>query len=150
MEMTQPNKLQQAVKELGNLTFSNGFEIPEEISLKEAKSYYLCLGIKSKDTADGFSKIYTGAALYAPMNLWNKMKRQIKQGVFKREFADAYDKIIVLHDPTIKPKKQAPKVKALSPKHKKAVNEMVEEGKDVEEIAATLEVEIERVKAYLK
>jgi hypothetical protein len=148
--MTQPNKLQQAKAELANLTFSNGFEIPEEIQDVEAKHYYACIGIKAKDTADGFSKTYNGRLLWAGMNKWNKMKRQIQQGVFKKEFADMFDKIIILHDPTMKPKAVKPKVKALSPTHKKAVNDMVSESKTVEEIAAALDIEVERIEAYLK
>lgn len=149
MEMIQPNRLKQAQQELQTINFSNGFEIKEEIQPKEAKYYYVCIGVRARDSADGFSKNYNGKYLYATISKWNKMKREVKQGFFKIEFGDIYDKIIVLHDPTLKPAKVEKKVKALSPKHKKAVNELVEEGKGVEEIATILEIETERIKAYL-
>jgi hypothetical protein len=147
--MIQPNRLKQAQQELATINFSNGFEIPEEVKEKDSKLGYICIGVKAKDSADGFSKNYNGHLLTAGLNRWNKMKRQIKQGVFKQEFADMFDKIVLLHDPTLKPAKVEKKVKALSPKHKKAVNELVEEGKGVEEIATILEIEAERIKAYL-
>jgi DNA-binding NarL/FixJ family response regulator len=149
MEMIQPNRLKQAEQELQTINFSNGFEIPEEIKANESKIGYICIGVKARDSSDGFSKIYNGYLLKASLNRWHKMKRQIEQGVFKKEFADMFDKIVLLHDPSIKPKKTAPKPKALSPKHKKAVNELVEEGKTVEEMAAILEIEVDRIKAYL-
>lgn len=146
--MMKPNKYSQAVQELQTIQFSNGFEIPTEINEKEAKNYYLCVGVKAKDSNDGFSKQYIGAAMFAPRNLWNKMKRQIKQGVFKREFADAYDKIVLLHDPTIAPKKE--EVKDLAPKQKSKVKKLLGEGLELSDIAKEIEVDLKRVEAYAK
>jgi hypothetical protein len=150
--MIQPNKLKQAQQELATISFNNGFEIPEEINEKEAKYYYACIGVKAKDSKDGFTKLYEGALLWANVNKWMKMKRQIKEGVFKREFGNMYDKIVILHDPTIKPKatpKATPKTKDLSPTQKKKVNALVEEGLTVEGIAEQLNLDIKRIKAYL-
>lgn len=144
--MIQPNKLMQAKAELANLTFNNGFEIPEEIKERESKIGYLCIGVKAKDSSDGFNKLYNGHLLSAGLNRWHKMKRQIKQGVFKKEFADMFDKIIMLHDPTLKPVEE---IKDLSPKQKKAVKDLVEVGMSVEDISKELGYDIKRIKAYL-
>jgi hypothetical protein len=148
MEMIQPNKLKQAQAELQTINFSNGFEIPTEISEKEAKHYYACIGVRAKDSSDGFSKLYQGKVLWATINKWMKMKRQIKEGVFKREFGDMFDKIILLNDPTYKASKQE-KVKDLSPKQKGEVNKLKEEGKTLEEISTITGYDIKRIKAYL-
>jgi hypothetical protein len=144
----KPNKYSQAAQELQTIQFSNGFEIPTEINEKEAKLGFFCIGVKAKDSNDGFSKVYNGHLLTAGFNRWNKMKRQIKQGVFKIEFADMFDKIIILHDPTIAPKKEEPK--GLSPKQKGKVKELLSEGKELNDIAKDLKVDLVRVEAYAK
>jgi hypothetical protein len=146
--MIQPNKLKQAQQELATIRFNNGFEIPEEIQKQGSDKVYMCVGVRALDSTDGFSKIYKGKLLTANQNMWNRMNRLVKQGIYKSLFAGIYDKIVILHDPTIKPK-ATPKTKDLSPSQKKKVNTLVEEGLTVEVIAEQLNLDIKRIKAYL-
>jgi hypothetical protein len=148
MEMIQPNKLKQAQQELATISFSNGFELPKEINEKEAKYYYACVGVRARDTADGFSKQYEGSLVWATINKWMKMKRQLKEGVFKREFGDMFDKIVIVHDPTYKPKKEE-KPKGLSPKQKGQVNKLLEDNKSAEEIAEITGFDLAKINMHL-
>ena len=152
--MIQPNQLAQATKELSKIDLGS-FVIPEEIQEKGSKNHYVCIGVRAKDSKDGFNKIYSCKKLSCSNLQWNKMQRQIKQGVFKTPFGDIYDRIIMLHNPTIKVAPKAKKEKGLSPKHKKAVKEMLEAGQGqddagLKEIAEELGVTFERVKAYIQ
>ncbi len=146
--MIQPNCLELARKELQTITFNNGFKIPTEIKDIEAQHYYACIGVRARDSNDGFTKIYDGAMLWASRNKWNKMKRQISQGVFKREFADVYDKIIILHNPT-KPVAK-PKPKGLTTAQKTKITKLFKKDMSAEEIAETLEVELALVTAHIE
>jgi hypothetical protein len=146
--MIQPNKLKQAQQELATISFNNGFEIPEEIQKRGSDSVYICIGVKAFDSKDGFTKLYNGRILTANTNMWNKMQRHLKKGIYKGLFNGMFDKIVILHDPTIKPK-ATPKTKDLSPSQKKKVNALVEEGLTVEGIAEQLNLDIKRIKAYL-
>ncbi len=154
----KPNQLQQAIQESSNLNLGN-FNIPNEIPVQGAKNHYICIGVKSKDSLDGMSKVHTAKKLSCSINQWNKMLRQVKQGVFKAVFAGMYNKIIILHNPTLpmakeeKPKEK--KVKGLSPTHKGKVNALLEAGKGqddegLKEIAKEVGVSFERVKAYVQ
>jgi hypothetical protein len=148
MKMTQPNKLKQAQQELATISFSNGFEIPTEIKEEGSDKAYICIGVKAADSADGFTKVYTGKLLTANQNMWNKMQRLVKQGIYKSLFAGIFDKIVMLHDPTYKPKKEE-KPKGLSPKQKGQVNKLVEENKSVEEIAEITGFDLVKINMHL-
>ena len=148
MEMIQPNKLKQAQAELQTIKFNNGFEIPTEIKEEGADKHYIFIGVKARDTQDGFSKLYIGKKLVASMNQYNKMRRMIEKGLYKTAFAGIYDKAIMLHDPTFKAPKEE-KVKDLSPKQKGEVNKLKEEGKTLEEISTITGYDVKRIKAYL-
>jgi DNA-binding NarL/FixJ family response regulator len=129
-----------------------GFEIPKEYPKESLKNHYICIGIKSKDSADGMQKVHSARMLGAGLNFWHKMQRQVKAGTFKSMFAGIYDKIVILHNPTLPMAKEEPKekkVKGLSPKHKSKVKEMLEAGEEVATIAEELSVSIERIEAYL-
>lgn len=156
--MMKPNLLQQATQELSNLNLGQ-FEIPTEYKVSDLKAHYICIGIKSKDSADGLHKVHSARMLGAGLNFWRKMQRQVQQGTFKSLFAGIYDKIVILHNPTLpmakeeKPKEK--KVKGLSPTHKSLVKEKLEagEGQDDEglkAIAEEINVSFERVKAYVQ
>lgn len=153
--MIQPNRLQQAQQELQTIThYDNNFSIPNEIPEQGSKNHYHIIGVRSSDTADKFGKIYRGKKICISINQYNKMQRQVKTGILKSIFGGTWQKIVILHDPTMKPAKKEKKAatnkpKGLSPKHKKAVNEMKEEGKDVEQMADILGIDVERIKAYL-
>lgn len=144
--MIQPNKYQQAVQELQTYSL-NDFELPESMPAKGMDKHYLCVGVNSKDSIDGMSKVHKAKVLQANIKQWHTMKRQIKQGMFKREFGDIYQKIIILHDPFIKPKAE---VKDLSPKQKGSVKKLIKEEVQLSEIAKALEIDLKRVEAYAK
>ena len=149
--MVTPNKLKQAEAELQTVNFSNGFEIPTEINERESKYYYCCVGVREKVIEKGGRKSIEnqGALLFATVKKWNQMKLQVKKGFFKREFADAFDYIVIVHDPMAKPVKKEEKIKALSPKQKGEVNKLVEEGKTLEEIVTITGYDVKRIKAHL-
>lgn len=150
MEMIQPNKLKQAQQELATISFNNGFEIPTEIQEKGSDKVYMCIGVKASDSADGFTKVYTGKLLTANQNMWNKMNRLVNQGIYKSLFAGIFDKIVMLHDPNYKPAKvEKPKVKGLSPKQKGQVNKLVEENKSAEEIAEITGFDLAKINMHL-
>ncbi len=52
-QMIAPNRLELVTKELANLDLGN-FQIPTEIQKKDA-SYYIIIGIRSRDSRDGMS-----------------------------------------------------------------------------------------------
>jgi hypothetical protein len=145
--MIQPNKLKQAQAELQTVNFNNGFEIPTEIQKNGSDKVYVCVGVKAFDSPDGFTKQYRGKLLTANQNMWNKMQRLVKQGIYKSVFAGIFDKVVLLHDPSFKAPKE--EIKDLSPKQKKYVNDLVEDGKDIGTISTELNLDIKRIKAYL-
>jgi len=155
MEMMTPNRLALAQQELATINrFDNGFVIPEEVKSCPKNNHYYLIGVRRKKSKSLTDQSFTGKLVCISINQYRKMQRQHNAGNYKNQnfslLGGIWQMAVILHDPTIKPKKTAPKVKALSPKHKKAVNEMVEEGKTVEEMANALEIEVERIKAYLK
>ena len=111
--MTAPNRLALVTKELSNLNLG-AFEIPTEIPVKE-ESYYHVIGIKSKDSADGMNKIHIARTLIYNYASWEKMQQQIKVKLFKSIACDQFNKVVILHNPTIK----EPKAKQGRPKANK-------------------------------
>jgi hypothetical protein len=101
--MIQPNQLEQATKELSKINLG-AFEIPNEISEKQAP-YYNCIGVKAAQSKDGMSTTYSAKLLYAMPALWQEMEREAKSGRVKGMFNGVFNKIVILHNPTIKPKK---------------------------------------------
>ena len=148
MEMIQPNKLKQAQQELATISFSNGFEIPAEIKEEGSDKHYVFIGVKARDTADGFSKVYAGKKLVASINQYNKMRRMVDKGQYKTAFAGIFDKLVMLHDPTVKPKKEE-KPKGLSPKQKGEVNKLAKEEKTAEEIAEITGFDLAKIEMHL-
>jgi len=154
----KPNQLQQATQELSSLNLGS-FSIPDSFPVDGMKNHYICIGVKAKQSADKMSTIHTAKRLSADINQWRKMERQVKQGVFKSMFAGMYNKIVILHNPTLpmakEEKLKEKKVKGLSPTHKSKVNAMMEEGKGQDDeglkaIAEELNISFERVKAYVQ
>ena len=144
----KPNRLAQATQELSNLNL-NGFVIPTDYPPEGMDKYYICVGIKSSDSVDKMSKIHKARTVSASINQWSKMQRQVKQGFVKKIFVGMYDKIVILHDPTIKEQPKKNLVKGLSPTHKSKVKELAAAGVGALEIASELEIKVERVEAYL-
>ena len=130
----------------------NESEIPKFINKGEAAEYvFVC--IKSKDNRDGTAKIHQPSILYAPQGKYNKMVKDIPR--HKGIFNGMFNKVVILHDPTVISIPKAKKEKGLSPKHKKAVKEMLEAGQGQDDaglhaIAEELGVTFERVKAYIQ
>jgi hypothetical protein len=122
--------------------------MPEEIQERGSKNHYYAIGVRASDSKDGFSKVYSAKVKSCDINQWNKMGRQIKQGQFNRPFGDIYDKIIVLHNPTVKPKKDAPK--KLSPKSKGDIKKLLADGKNSTDIATALKADLGLVREYIK
>lgn len=148
MKMIQPNKLKQAQQELATISFSNGFEIPTEIQERGSDKVYQFIGIKAFDSADGFSKRYEARTVSAGMRMYNKMNRHLQKGIYKGLFNGIFDKVVLLHDPTYKPKK-VEKPKGLSPKQKGQVNKLVEENKSAEEIAKITGFDLAKINMHL-
>jgi hypothetical protein len=93
------------------------FEVPTEIQAKES-AYYVCVGIKAAQSTDGMSTTYSAKLLYAMPSLWQEMDREAKSGRVKGFFNGVFNKIVILHNPSIKPKKN----KGGRPKVNKEVN----------------------------
>jgi hypothetical protein len=123
--------------------------VPEEVNALGINNHYVFIGVKARDTSDGFSKIYTGKLLVASMNQYNKMRRMVEKGQYKTPFAGIFDKVVLLHDPTLKPAKKEEKVKALSPKQKGEVNKLLAESKSIEEISTITGYDVKRIKAHI-
>ena len=108
--MIPANKYKTAVKELATIQLQQGFEIPSEVENCDAPFYHtIC--VKSRDTADGMGKIHHARIIKTGFNDWQKMEAQIKAGTFKAMHGGMFNKVVVLHDPTIKeePKEKKPK-----------------------------------------
>jgi len=111
---------------------------------------FVYIGIKTKDSPDGMSKIHGSTKLFAPVDMNARMVKDIP--LFKGLFNGMYNKVIMLHDPSLPAtplKKEEKKAKGLSPTHKAKVKEMIEEGKGTIQIAEALNVSTERIEAYL-
>lgn len=98
-----PNRLELATKELANLNLG-GFEIPTEIP-KSEDAYYHVIGIKSRDSRDGMSKVHEARVIAYNYASWEKMQQQIKAKLFKNVANDQFNKVVILHNPTIKAEK---------------------------------------------
>lgn len=147
MGTVKPNKYQIAAKELPINTGT--YEMPQEIDAKAAKNHYWLVCIKATDAKNGMDKIYSFKTRVIPMNQFNKMQRQVDKGIFKQLFGDIFNKVIVLHNPTLKAAPiEKPTVKDLAPKHKAEAKKLKEEGQSNEDIAEALGIELERVQAY--
>jgi len=91
-----------------------GFEIPSEIEPLDAPFYHTVC-IKSRDTADGMGKIHHARIIKTGFNDWQKMEAQIKAGTFKGMHGGMFNKVVVLHDPTIKEEPKEKKAKGDEP-----------------------------------
>ena len=146
MGTVKPNKYQVAVKELP--TNTGTYEMPQEIDAKAAKNHYWLVCIKATDAKNGMDKIYSFKTRVISINQFNKMQRQVDKGIFKQLFGDIFNKVIVLHNPTLKAAPVKKEVKGLSPTHKSEAKKLKEEGQSNEDIAEALGLELERVNAY--
>jgi hypothetical protein len=153
----KPNQLAQVTQELAAINLGQ-FKIPKEIQVKGSNNHYYCIGVRSRDSKDGFSKDYYAKVLSCDVNQWRKMAKQVKDGVFKLVFADVYDRIVLLHNPTLPMHVEEPKkkeLKGLSPIQKSKVNAMMEQGQGSDDeglkaIGKELNISFDRLKAYLK
>jgi hypothetical protein len=143
-----PNRLQQAIEELSDFNLPKG-SIPKKIHERESLGY-VCVGIRSRDNLTGTAKVHNSKIIYSPIGKWEDMEREVAAGRFKGVFNGQFNAVIVLHNPKLpNVKEEKPKVKGLNPKQKSKAKEMKEEGKELLEIALELDVELERVEAYL-
>ncbi len=150
MSKIAPNNLSLAQQELATIShFENGFEIPKEIDAQASNNHYWIIGVRSSDTADGFSKVYRAKCVCVSINQYNKMQRQIKQGLIKGLFGSTWQKTFILHNPTIKPKK-VDKPKGLSPNVKGKIKKLFAEDMSAEDIAAELGSDLALTKAYIE
>lgn len=99
-QMIAPNRLELVTKELANLDLGN-FQIPTEIQKKDA-SYYIIIGIRSRDSRDGMSKVHEARLIHYNYSSWEKMQQMIKAKLFKSVANDQFNKVVILHNPTIK------------------------------------------------
>ena len=145
------NKYKEAVQELSNLDLGS-FVIPKEgnaheVEGREAHYHYVC--IKSHDNRDKTAKIHTAVLQLLSISDYHKQTKQIKDGTFKSFFAGLYNKIVMLHDPTMKPKAETKEeTKGLSPTQKSKVKTMLGEGHTTKDISLELDIELERIEAY--
>lgn len=146
MKKVTPNQLKQVQQELATFDLGN-FEIPTEIQEREA-ALYVCIGVKSTMASNKKSINHTAKVVFSPLKQWNTMARLQKHGQLKNPYG-IFDHVFILHNPTIKPKKEVNKIKGLSPKQKGQVNDMLAESKDAKAIAAELNIDLDRVQAYI-
>jgi hypothetical protein len=147
------NRYDEAVKELAMYKLI-GFEPRTEIQEAE-KNRYLCICVLATDSPDGMSKNYEAKETFCTEKKWMQMHDQIKTGMVSGVFNGMYNKVVILHNPNAKlASKAEPKktetTKQLSPAQKKAVKEMFEVGTGAVEIANDLQIEVERVEAFIK
>jgi len=147
MSKIAPNKLQLALQELATISFENDFAVPREIDEASSKNHYHIIGVRSSDTADGFSKIYRGKSICISQNHYNKISRQVKNKVIKQMFGGTWQRTIILHDPTLKPKVE--KKKGLSPKAKGDIKKLYAEEMTAEDISTKLKTDLALTKAYI-
>ena len=150
MEMITPNNLKIAQQELVTIhSYENGFEIPEKVKATPKDDHYHLIGVRSSDTADKFSKIYRAKHVCVHRNQYNKMKRQVKDGILKNVLGGTWQKVVILHDPT-KPATKVEKKKGLSPNVKGKVKKLFGEGMEAEAIANELNQDVALVTAYIE
>ena len=154
--MIVPNQLAKAQTELKGLDLQ-GFTIPAKIQNAEGL-YYVCIGVKETKRVNALGSNYSAKLLYAMPSLWQEMEREAKSGRVPDLFNGVFNKIVILNNPTlaaVKESKPEPKVKDLSPKQKKAVNELMESGlgedeAGLKEVAKEVNISLDRLKAYIK
>jgi hypothetical protein len=108
---------------------------------------YVYIAIKTKDSPDGMSKIHGATKLFAPQSMHDQMTKDIP--LFKGLFNGMYNKIVILHDPTmpnVEPKETG--AKKMSNVAKGKIKTMFKDGMPVEEIAMALDLDLEKVKEY--
>lgn len=143
--------MNQAVQELPTDSLGT-YVIPTEIDAKAAENHYWLVCVKATDSKDKMSKIFSYKTRVIHINQWNKITRQVSKGIFKQPFGDIFNKVVVLHNPTLAPaplKKEEPKKKGLSPTIKSKIKALHLEGKEAETIATELEKDLELVSAYI-
>ena len=147
------NRYKEAVQELAVYNLQ-GFEPREEIQEAE-KNHYLCICVLATDSADGMYKNYEAKEVFCTEKKWLQMQDQVKTQMVSGIFNGMFNKVVILHNPNAKlaskvePKKTEA-TKQLSPAQKKAVKEMFEVGTGAVEIANDLQIEVERVEAFIK
>lgn len=182
-----PNRLLKATAELKSNDLGN-YVIPTEIQEAE-KDYYVCICINA-DVSDRMNPKYSAIQRFLTRREWDRQTKEMKKDhpIFTAYFANSFDKVVVLHNPTldmappIKTKKQIAaekkqvkagkekakkdkedlgkenegdeKIKGLSPKQKKQVNDLMEAGKGQDDdvlnaIADEIGIDFDRVKAYI-
>ena len=150
-----PNRSAQATQELKGIAIN---KIDFLINEGEATGY-VYIGIKTKDSQDGMSKVHGATKLYAPTDMHNRMKKDVEVSkIVKGLFNGMYNKMIILHDPTMPMHVEEPKkkeLKGLSPIQKSKVNAMMEAGQGSDDeglkaIGKELNISFDRLKAYLK
>jgi len=146
MSKIAPNKLQLALQELATISFENDFAVPREIDESSSKNHYHIIGVRYSDGGKGKEKIKRGKHICIPQNQYNKINRQVESKLIDQMFGGTWHKVVVLHDPTIKPKK---KEKQLSPKAKGDIKKLYNEGKDAETIATELKTDLLLTQAYI-
>ena len=141
-KMITPNRLEQATTELSSLDLG-GFKIPKEIQEKE-KGYYVCVCVKSRENANKLGHTFSAKLCYAMPSLWQEMNREKESGRVKDVFMGMFEKVVILHNPSIKEKPNK-----LNTTTKGKVKKMHEDGIPSEEIAKVLEVDINLVKEHI-
>jgi len=153
MSKVIPNKLQLAQQELPTNQLGN-FIIPTEIDAKAAKNHYWLICVKATDSADKMNKVFSYKKRVISIKQYNRIERQVNEGIFKQMFGAVFNKVVILHNPTLPfekvedKKEEKKKVKALSNIAKGKANGLKEKGLSNEEIAKELEVELERVDGH--
>ena len=114
--MIAPNKLKEALQEIKDYDL-DAKVIDAMKQIKEAeKGHYYCLCISSKPSADGMTMLLKAKPVFANYRSWDKMKRQVEDGLFPGMFGGQFKKVVIFNDPTFVPKKKATPKKVATPK----------------------------------
>lgn len=138
----KPNRLALAIQELSGMVAMS--DVPTTIQSGEAGGY-IFIGVKSSDNQSGTAKVHKAKMLYAPINKYNDMLKT--QHVFNGIFNGMFNKLVMLHDPTIPAVKEV--TKKISNIDKGKIKTMHSNGLPSDEIAATLGLEVEKVEEYI-
>ena len=158
-KLVTPNCLQLVQKELATIkVFENNFVVPTQITeTKDANgndNHYHFVCVRLSDVGADKDKVRRGKHIAISINQYNKIQRQIKNGVIKQMFGGTWHSVYVLHNPTLKPAPQTEEIKDLSPTQKSKVKAMMEEGKGqddegLKEIGKALNISFKRLKLYI-
>lgn len=163
--MITPNKLTEAKQEIQGLDLGK-FKIPTEMQLSE-KDYYYIVGLNSTDTVDGMGKIATARAAFFDIKQWDRMAKDLasKHSMFKVMGANAFKKVIILHNPTLSLVNEKPldvdengmfaTTGRMTPTKKETINKLMKEGKGADDfglnqIAKDINVPFAIVKEYVR